>query len=669
MKDDLYLAAKPGSQAVMLGNHGLARGAVEAGVHLVAAYPGTPSSEIVEALCEAAPKQGFHAQWSTNEKVAIDVAAGAALVGMRSLAAMKSAGLNVAMDTFVTVPYGGVKGGFVVVVADDPDAHFSSTEHDSRPLAKQAEILCLEPADGGEGKEMVRQAFDLSEKFELPVMVRSVSRVSHGSANVTLGEIAKVERKPHFNKHRGFSYRFDVYGPPGTRFRHEWLVKQLPKLQAYAEDSPFNELVLAKDKGVRLGVIGAGLGAAYAAEAVQGLGLEGKVHWLKLGTAWPLPEKKVAKLLAACDTVLVVEDGTDWIESLVRQIAQKTGASCRITGKGEDLPMPPYGEINTDLVTASLAPLAGKKAAVDAARRALKEKLSGELCPRSSTLCAGCPHLGSYWGLKQALQKQGKDSVHILNGDIGCYEQAGYGIFSGDLSNLEEHKGYKTQSVYEMLDTIYVMGSALGMAEGQALVGYDRGKIVAISGDSSFFHSNLPPIANGAWNGGNVLLMILDNRWTAMTGHQPSPTTGRVGDGRSAESLDIVQTARAVGIKNVLQADAFDVKSVKDAVEKAFTLEGTVILVISGECRLQWLREHKKEVRPETKVDPERCNGCGICLQLGCPALGIGPDGKKTVIDQILCNSCGLCAQVCARQSISAEPVAAKPAPAKGGAH
>jgi len=655
VKDDLHLAARPGTEAVMLGNHALARGAVEAGVHLVTAYPGTPSSEIAEALCDAASEQGFHAQWSTNEKVAIDIAAGAALVGMRSLVAMKSAGLNVAMDTFVTVPYGGVKGGFVVVVADDPDAHFSSTEHDSRPLAKQAEILCLEPADGGEGKEMVRQAFDISEKLELPVMVRSVSRVSHGSANVTLGEIRKVQRRPHFNKHYGFSYRWDVYGPPGTRFRHEWLLRQFPKIQAYVDESPFNELVMAP--GGRLGVIASGLGSAYALEAIRTLGLEGKVHWCKLGVAFPLPEKKVAEVLAACDTLLVVEEGIDWIETLVRGIAQKTGARCRVTGKGDGLPIPLYGEINTDMVIASLAPLAGKRAPADPKRKALKDELSAGLCPRSSTLCAGCPHLGAYWGLRQALQKQGKDSVHILNGDIGCYEQAGYGIFAENLSSADDHKVWKAQSVYEMLDTIYVMGSALGMAQGQSLAGYDRGKIVAIAGDSSFFHGNLPAVANAAWNGGNVLFMVLDNRWTAMTGHQPSPTTGRVGDGRSAVSLDIVETSKALGVKNVLQASAFDVKSVKEAIEKAWTLEGAVIVVISGECRLQWLRRHRKDVRPVTKVDPDRCNGCGICLPLGCPALGLGPDGKKTEIDQILCNSCGLCAQVCARQAISAAPV------------
>jgi indolepyruvate ferredoxin oxidoreductase alpha subunit len=654
VKDDLFLAAKPGTQAVMLGNHALARGAVEAGVHLVTAYPGTPSSEIVEALCQAAPGQGFHAQWSTNEKVAIDVAAGAALVGMRSLAAMKSAGLSVAMDTFVTVPYGGVKGGFVIIVADDPDAHFSSTEHDSRPLSKHAEILCLEPADGGEGKEMVREAFAISERLELPVMVRSVSRVSHGSANVGLGEIRRVKRQPHFNKHYGFSYRWDVYGPPGTRSRHEWLVGQFAKIQAYVDESPFNQLRLAP--GSRLGVIASGLGAAYAADAIRALGLEGRVHWLKLGTAFPLPEKKVAALLRESDTVLVVEEGVNWIETLVREIAQRSGAGSRITGKGEGLPMPLYGEINTDLVKAALAPLVGKKVASDPARKALKDELSAGLCPRSSTLCAGCPHLGSYWGLRLALQKAGKESVHILNGDIGCYEQAGYGIFAENLSSSDEHRAWKSQSVYEMLDTIYVMGSALGMAQGQSLAGYDRGKIVAIAGDSSFFHGNLSAIANVAWNGGQVLFMVLDNRWTAMTGHQPSPTTGRAGDGRSTQSLDIVETAKALGIKNVLRADAFDVKSVKETIEKAWQLEGAAIAVISGECRLQWLRQRRKDVRPVTQVDAHRCNACGLCLQLGCPALGLGPDGEKTEIDQISCNSCGLCGQVCARQAITAKP-------------
>jgi indolepyruvate ferredoxin oxidoreductase alpha subunit len=640
----------------MLGNHALARGAVEAGVELVSAYPGTPSSEIVEALNEASIGQGFYAQWSTNEKVAFDVAAGASLVGAKALVAMKSAGINVAMDTFVTVPYGGIKGSLVVVVADDPDAHFSSTEHDSRPLAKQAEILCLEPADAGEAKEMVRQAFDLSHQLQLPVMVRTVSRVSHGSANVTLGPIQRTEKKLGFNKHYDFQYRWNVYGPPGTRSKHEWLVKQFPKLEEYAEKSPFNQLKLAP--GSRIGIIAGGLGSAYAYEAIRRLGLQDQVNWLKLGTAFPIPTKMVGEVLKNSDKVLIVDEGTNWIEGLVREIAQRTGARCEIVGKGLDQAMPMWGELDTDMVVRALAPLVGAKVAEDSARKSLKDDLAARICPRSSTLCAGCPHLGSYWGLRLALQRY-KDGVHLLNGDIGCYEQAGYGIFAENLFSNDDSHLWKAQSVYEMLDTIYVMGSALGMAQGQALAGYKDGKVVAVAGDSTFFHACLPSVANTAWNGGQVVFMVLDNRWTAMTGHQASPTTGRVGNGSPAKSLDIATAAKALGFDHVLTADAFDIRTVKTALDEAFKLDGPVVLVVSGECRLQTVRRERNVVRPRTTVDTDKCNGCGTCLQLGCPALGVGPDGEKSEIDQILCNSCGLCAQVCNRKAINLQ----------GGAH
>ncbi len=655
MKDDLYLAGKPGTDEVMLGNHALARGAVEAGVDVVTAYPGTPSSEIVEALNEVSLAQGFHSEWSTNEKVAIDVASGASLVGARALVAMKSAGINVAMDTFVTMPYGGVKGALVIVVADDPDAHFSSTEHDSRPLARQAEILCLEPADAGEAKEMVRQAFDLSHELELPVLVRSVSRVSHGSANVTLGPIRRDETNPAFNKHYGFQYRWNVYGPPGTRSKHEWLVQQFPKLEAYAERSPFNDLKLTP--GARIGVIAAGLGSAYAYEAIRRLGLDGKVHWLKLGTAFPLPTEKVSQVLENSDKVLVVEDGTNWVEGLVRETAQRIGSMCRISGKGPGEAgeaMPLWGEINTDMVVRALAAVAAVELKEDEARRQLKVQLEGGVCPRSSTLCAGCPHLGSYWGLRLALQRY-RDDVHILNGDIGCYEQAGYGIFAENLFSGDDSHLWKAQSVYEMLDTIYVMGSALGMAQGQSLADYKGGKVVAIAGDSTFYHACLPAVANLAWNGGQVVFMIVDNRWTAMTGHQANPSTGLVGNGSEAKRLDISEATKALGVEHVLTANAYDIKTVKSALDQAFKLDGPVALVISGECRLQMIRRERNMARPTTVVDPDRCNGCGLCLRFGCPGLGLGPDGKKVQIDQIQCNSCGLCSQVCNRAAITVQ--------------
>lgn len=647
MKDVLFLQERSNTQVILLGNHAIARGAVEAGVHVVTAYPGTPSSEIVEALSSVCIAQGFHAQWSTNEKVAFDVAAGAAIIGARSLVAMKSAGLSVAADTFTTLPYGGVKGGMVVVVCDDPDAHFSSTEHDSRLMARHAEILCLEPGDASEAKEMTREAFQLSESFKLPVMIRSVSRVAHGSANVTLGPIVRKATNLAFNRHYEIPYRWNVYGPPGTRSKHEWLVKQFQQVKAFVEATPWNELTLVD--GAKIGIISSGLGSAYAGEALTRTGLQGKTDWLKLGAAFPLPSNKVAALLSVCDLVLIVEEGSDWIESQVREIAQRHGIRCQITGKGLDEVMPPWGELTTDLVVRALSRLVGLTVPSEGERARLKAQAAELASPRSSTLCAGCPHLGSYWGLRLALMRQRK-GVHILNGDIGCYEQAGYGISSDISANELDSCAWKADTVYEMLDTIYVMGSALGMAQGQALAGYTDGKIVAIAGDSTFFHACMPAVANCAWNGGNVLFMVLDNRWTAMTGHQPSPTSGVVANGTDSPSLDITATARALGIKNVLQADGYDVNSVRDAVDQAFKLDGTVVIVVSGECRLQMVRGTKSALI--TEVDPVNCNACGVCLSLGCPALSLTDDGEDVQIDQILCNSCGLCAQVCKRDAI-----------------
>jgi indolepyruvate ferredoxin oxidoreductase, alpha subunit len=648
MKDILALKENPLSQVLMMGNHAIARGAMEGSVDLVSAYPGTPSSEIVEALNDVSISQGFYSQWSINEKVAFDVAAGAALVGARSLIVMKSAGLSVAMDTFTTLPYGGIKGGMVIVVCDDPDAHFSSTEHDSRPMAKHAEILCLEPADANEAKEMVKQAFDISEKTKLPVMVRSVSRVSHGSANVTLGPIIRRERKLAFNKHYEIAYRWNVYGPPGTRSKHEWLVKQLEGVKEYVEKSSFNQRVMAP--GCRLGVIAAGLGSAYAAEAVAELGLEGKINWLKLGTCFPLPTQQIEGLLQASDQVLIVEEGIGWIESQVREIAQRSAANCQIVGKGTNEVMPPWGELNTDLVMQALGQFAGIKIQKDKTRASLKAEINSLVSPRSSTLCAGCPHMGSYWGLRLALMRYRK-GVNILNGDIGCYEQAGYGVFAKGLANDQDSCAWPAATLYETLDTLYVMGSALGMAQGESLAGYNDGKIVAIAGDSTFFHACMPAVANCAWNGGNVVFMVLDNRWTAMTGHQPSPTTGIVGNGGQAPILDIAAVTKALGVQNVLEADAYDIQSVKSAIDRAFTMQGFVVIVVKGECRLQMIRRDKGE-RPITIIDEDRCNGCGICLSLGCPALGLAQDGKRVVIDQALCNSCGLCSQVCNRKAI-----------------
>lgn len=710
-----------------MGNEAIARGAVEAGVEVVAAYPGTPSSEICETLAASAGELGYYIEWSTNEKVAFEVAAGASLVGARSLVAMKNAGLNVAMDTFMTLPYTGVKGAMVIVVADDPDAHYSSTEQDTRTAAMYAEILCLEPADQQEAKDMTRAAFELSEKLGLPVFVRSVTRISHASGDVTLGNVRRCRGASvlGFNKHWRLPYRWDVYGPPsGAAPRHKWLHEQLPRVAAEVESSPFNEVFVvgAHDAAgatsgglcpVKLGIIAAGLGSSYAREALDRIGtgpdgVGGPVVFLKIGTAFPIPKTKVRQVLESAENVLVVEEGDPVVETQVKALACDIGAAVRVFGKtagpgepcrpgatGQDCEgpcgdtaaaqhgagarttepggtggqsaartclepvLPPYGEINTDMVADALRKVAASLALsspdeAGAGERDVAEarsRLRSLVAPRSSTLCAGCPHLGSYWALREALRAE--KGVHIVNGDIGCYEQGGYGIFSRAVQGDDaDSKRYRVASPYEILDTIYVMGSGIGLAMGQVQAGYRDGKVVAVCGDSTFFHATLPAVVNAVYTQADITFLVFDNSWTCMTGHQPSPRTGLSTTGGPARTVSIEDVARSMGVESVAVADAYDIAAARAAVKEALAFKGPSVVVLRRECALQVQRRERRKGPAVTHVDRDSCTGCRICVELGCPAVTFDVADKKAGIDEILCVDCGLCAQVCPRGAI-----------------
>jgi indolepyruvate ferredoxin oxidoreductase alpha subunit len=410
------IVQESGKKVLLMGNEAIARGAIEAGLQLMAAYPGTPSSEVCEALIEAASDTDYYIEWSTNEKIAFEVAAGASIVGARAMTAMKNAGLNVAMDTYMTLPYGGVKGGMVVVVADDPDAHYSSTEQDTRFLAMYAEIPCFEPMDQQEAKDMTRDAFDIAEELELPVFIRSVSRISHASGDVLLGPVNKKRNKIAFNKHYKLPYRWNVYGAPGAVSKHQWLHGVLPGAREIANKSTYNTLDLVK--GAKIGVISSGVAVSYTKEALKRLGLEGEISFLKLGMIHPLPDKPVGELLEGLDTLILIEEGDPVLELMVRSYAKEHAGNVKIFGKTYNPILKPFGEINTDIVTQAIAGVVKAKIEQDP-REAVREKLRGIVAPRSSTLCAGCSHLGSYWALKEALKDF--DGVHIINGDIGCY--------------------------------------------------------------------------------------------------------------------------------------------------------------------------------------------------------------------------------------------------------
>ena len=646
------LVDRPGHRVLLMGNEAIARGALEAGLDLMAAYPGTPSSEIGEVLARVGKEAGLYVEWSINEKVAFDVAVGASLVGARSLVAMKNAGLNVAMDTFMTVPYGGVKGGLLVVVADDPDAHYSSSEQDTRPAAVYAEIPCFEPADQQEAKDMTVAALALSEQLELPVFLRSVSRISHASGDVTLGELPKRgERKLGFNKHWKLPYRWNVYGPPGAVSKHRWLHEHLDMAREYAERCPFNRLTL--DPGAELGIIASGVAASYVREALAYLGV--RANLLILGLVHPLPDRLVTELLRASRRVLVVEEGDPAVETQIRCLAQEVAPGLPIYGKyRRNAVLLPYGELNPARVRDAVVRVADvappKAAGAEDGRSAAKARAAALVVPRSSSLCAGCSHLGSYWALRQALQR--RNGVHIVNGDIGCYEQGGYGIFSRQIeAGPEDSRRWPVQSPYEILDTNYVMGGGIGLAQGQAQVGYKGGKVVAVAGDSTFAHATLPAVLNAAYHRADITFLVLANNWTAMTGHQPNPTTGVTAMGDQAPVFDIEQAARALGITDVHTASAYDLEAARQAIEKALDHEGPSVVILTGECQLQVQRRTPVK-DPKTRVDRERCNGCRMCVQLGCPAVTFDADVKKAGIDTTLCVDCGLCVQVCPRKAI-----------------
>ena len=609
-----------GARLLLLGNEAIARGAIEAGVRVAAAYPGTPSSEIMENLLGAAKVLGFYAEWSVNEKVAFEMAAGAALTGVRAFSSMKNVGLSVAMDLFLTLPYGGVRGGLVLALADDPAPLYSSAAQDCRFAAQWAGIPCLEPSDVQEAKDMTRDSFVLSERTELPVMVRSVAQLSHSCGVVEFGDIHGSDLKQGFNKHWKLAFRWGVYGPVGagaeevhhnledqfpdaelpsygnSGWKQAWMVSRRPLLEEEAEKSPFNTLHEGK---TRMGVLASGMGAAYSMEAIHDLGLQDDVWFYKLGMVYPLAKQTTLRFLQSCDQILIVEDGESFIETQLRLLAQEYNLPVKIIGKSFQAAIAPYGELDIDLVRRSLAKFAGLPNERDKSFY-LKKEIAPLITPRSSALCAGCSHLGTYWALRKAMQLDVKH-VPIVNVDIGCYEQSGYGMQPYPEASDEPSKRYRSNVLYNFADTCYVMGSAISMALGQQRANYQDGEIVAIAGDLTFFHTCLPAVVDAAWNGTKLTFLVLDNSWTAMTGHQPCPVSGKNGMDEPAKVIKIDEVARALGAGFVEVVDVYNLEEAEATFRKALDYDGVAVIVARGECKLQQLRKSKERFNSSSR--------------------------------------------------------------------
>ncbi len=581
----------PGATLFMLGNEAIARGAIEAGVQVVAAYPGTPSSEITETLVNNSKNTGMYAEWSINEKVAFEIAMAASISGLRALAIMKHVGVNVAHDPIMTMSYMGTRGGLVLISADDPGQWSSQNEQDNRYLARQAYIPVLEPCSAQEAKDMMVDAYRLSEEFGQMFMLRSVTRIGHARSNVVLGGIEAGKRQGKFVKDPVKL----VCLPANYRVNRRLVIQRLEKIKKVVDTLPYNHITTRK--GAKLGVIACGISYGYALEAVKWMGLEDQVSILKIGTPYPLPEKLTQQFLKSVPEVVVVEELEPFVEEGVKVIAQSSGIAVKIHGKDV---LSLAGELSVRQVAEALSKLTGVKPPIDfASIDKLREETSSLLPLRPPTMCAGCPHRASLYAINIAArryqQETGKEPVKTS--DIGCYALGANAPLNAD-------------------DVAVCMGGGFGIANGLAHV-IDV-PVIAHLGDSTFFHSGIPPMINAVYNKANITMVVLDNSTTGMTGFQPHP--GASGD--PAHDIKIEDIARASGVKMVEVVDSFDLPKLIDLLEKAIKFKGPSVIVARRLCNILDQREKRKageKIVPYV-VDPAKClAGSPPYCQATCP--------------------------------------------------
>ncbi len=602
----------PGSIVPLLGNEAIARGAIEAGLDVAAAYPGTPSTEIGETLAEAARELGFHFEWATNEKVASEVAIGAAWSGLRAMCFMKHVGVNVAADALFTLTYAGTIGGLVVVSADDPHAHSSQNEQDNRHYAVAMGLPMLEPSTPQEAKDLVYRAFDLSERYALPFLVRSTTRISHTRAPVRLGEIRERRGKGRFKPPEPDRY---VQVGAIARKHHRELLEKLTRIER--ELAP--ELAEVRGGSGDLGVITSGVAYAYVLEAARAMGLD--VPILKLTMTNPLPAERIGEFLRGLQRVLIVEELDPYLEERVKAIAKDTAPDVEILGKAQGL-LPRVGELNIRLVVGALSRVTGRPSPIDFSALEERAKPALELAvSRPPVMCPACPHRASGYVIRRAA------GTAVYLNDIGCYAL----LF---------------QRPFNLGDVTHAMGSGVGFANGISLA-TDQ-KTVALIGDSTFFHAGIPALINAVHHKRKFLLVVLDNRITAMTGHQPHPGVPVSATGEEVPALDIEKVVRGLGVEHVQVVDPFDFKAAENAVREAMKHDGVSVVIMRRECALLTVRRLRREgvkIVPY-RVDPEKCTYCRVCINTyACPAFV--DTGKVVEIDPTVCFGCGSCVDVC----------------------
>ncbi|MCI8731493.1 MAG: indolepyruvate ferredoxin oxidoreductase subunit alpha [Lachnospiraceae bacterium] len=589
---------------LMTGDEAVARGAYEAGVRHASAYPGTPSTEILENL---SGYDEIETEWGPNEKVAMESAIGAAIAGARSMVSMKHVGLNVAADPLFTWSYMGVNAGNVIVTADEPGMYSSQNEQDNRNYAKTAKLAMLEPSDSQECLDMVKAAYTLSESYDTPVLLRMTTRVCHSKSIVELGEREQVPLKEWVKNPAKY-----VCLPAIARKLRVNLEDRMEKLAEYSEKSPFNRAEYTDSK---VGVIASGICYFYGKEVFGE-----DASYLKLGFTHPLPQKLIQDFCSRMETVYILEENDPYIQEFV----ERSGVSCKVVGRDT---FPAYGEMTPDVIRKSIGGQERKTIDFDRSK----------LIARSPAFCAGCPHRGLFYRL-------GRRKNIMISGDIGCYTLAAGKPFSA-------------------MDSTVCMGASFSIGHGAQKIfnqGDTKRRVVTVLGDSTFFHTGINSLINTVYNQSNTVNIILDNRITGMTGHQDNPGTGFTAKGEPTTLIKIEELVKAIGVRHVRVVNPNNLKEVDEALDEFLALDEPSVIITRWPCALKKFSQADKDEFTDlfiskNRVIEEKCVGCKLCLKAGCPAMSFDKDTKKAVIHHAQCLGCDVCAQICKQDAIVKE--------------